>query len=326
MITVFRKLPDGKIVAETITASDTVPDDVIWLDLYNPSAMEEQSIEAQTGVEILTREEVWKNQVLNRFYTENNISYMTAAIITKLETPYPQTSAVTFILAENYLLTLRYIMPTSFNNFSQRMLRNYKHFNKGCEVLEGLLEEIITRVAYNSEIVVNELDKLSHDIFGADVLETEKKNQTAAMKGVLKRLGAAADLNSQINESLHSLSRMLIFFKQIPSVSPQVSAAISTLMTDVNSLTQQVSFLADKVTFQLDATLGVINVEQNQIVKIFTILAVFFMPPTLISSIYGMNFQFMPELEWTFGYPVVLGLLLLSSIVPFLYFRKRGWL
>lgn len=325
MITLFRKR-SGMIEAQSIEANESIPSDVLWIDLYNPSAEEEIAIEKQLGVEILTREEVWKNQVLNRFYTDDGVSYMTAAIITKIDTPYPQTSAITFIRAENYLITLRYIMPTSFSNFAYRLAHGKRTFITGSEVMEGLLEEIITRVAYNSEIVVKELDKLSHDIFGGDVLETQKKNQSLAMKAVLKRLGAAADLNSQISESLHSMARLLSFFRQVPSNGPEVNAGIDTLIGDVKSLNTQTSFLASKITFQLDATLGVINVEQNQIVKVFTILAVFFMPPTLISSIYGMNFQFMPELHWAIGYPIAIGLMVISAFAPFLYFKKKGWL
>jgi magnesium transporter len=325
VITLFRKRA-GSIEMETIHAGDPIPGDVLWIDLYNPTAEEEVAVEQQLDVEILTREEVWKNQVLNRFYTEDGVSYMTSAIITKVDTPYPQTSAVTFVRAENYLLTIRYIMPTSFNNFSHRLAHGKRSFITGSEVLEGLLEEIITRVAYNSEIVVNELDKLSHDIFGANVLDTKKSNQTLAMKAVLKRLGASADLNSQISESLHSISRMLVFFRQIGSNGPEVNAGIDTLIADVNSLIAQTSFLADKITFQLDATLGVINVEQNQIVKVFTILAVFFMPPTLISSIYGMNFRVMPELDWSIGYPIAIALMTTSAFGPFMYFKKKGWL
>jgi len=325
VITIFRKRA-GKIEVFTLTANDQIPEDVLWIDIYNPTPDEERSVESQLGVEILTREETWKNQVLNRFYTEDNITYMTAAIITKVETPYPQTSEVTFVRAENYLLTLRYIMPTSFNNFAYRLMHGRRQFQNGSEVLEGLLEEIITRVAHNSEIVVKELDMLSHDIFGADALTREVKNQTTMMKDVLRRLGSAADLNSQTRESLLSLSRVLIFFRQCSMHSPEVANGIDTLKSDVGSLLEQTSFLSDKVTFQLDATLGVINVEQNQIVKVFTVLAVFFMPPTLISSMYGMNFHMMPELSWHLGYPMALCMMLASAIFPFMYFRKKGWL
>jgi magnesium transporter len=308
-----------------IAAADPVPDGALWIDICNPSLDEEKSIEAQLGIEIPTREETWKNRVLNRLYQENGIAYMTAAIITKVDSPYPQTSSVTFVLGPHYLLTIRYISPTSFQNFAQRLMRYPQKFLTGSYVLEGLLEEIITRVAYNSEIVVAELDTLSHEIFGSESLGANKQ-PALIMKGILRRLSTCADLNSKINESLHSTGRILSFFRQVHGHSKEVDDGIRTLMTDVQALSQQTAFLADKVTFQLDATLGMINVEQNMIIKIFSVVAVFFLPPTLLSSIYGMNFSAMPELSWDYGYPMAIFLMMMCAVVPFVYFRRRGWL
>ncbi len=324
MITVYRKLTNDSFVSENVLLQR--PEGVAWIDLLNPTTEEELYIESLFGVEILTREEIWKNQVLNRFYTEDGVSYMTAAIINKTDTPYPQTSSVSFILGPRFLITLRYIMPTSFQNFSQRLMRRPQEFSSSSEILEGLLEEVITRVAYNSEIVVSALDELSHDIFGFDVMESRGKNASQKMKEVLRRLGNCADLNSKINESLHSISRLLTFFLKMRGNSENVNTLIGTLVTDVAALTKQTGFLSEKITFQLDATLGMINVEQNMIVKIFSIVTVFFLPPTLLSSIYGMNFAHMPELDWLYGYPLAVGMMVLVAAVPFFFFRKKGWL
>lgn len=325
MITVFHR-KENAILSSVIEAGEKIPENTLWIDLNNPSLEEEKSVESQLGIEIPTREETWKNQVLNRLYQENNISYMTAAIITKVESPYPQTSAITFVLSQEYLLTLRYIAPTSFQNFSLRLMRYPQKFLSGSHVLEGLLEEVITRVAYNSEIVVGELDALSHDIFGTSAFETHRKNPSQIMKEVLRRLATCADLNSKINESLHSLSRMVSFFKQVHGQNKEVDDNINILVTDVMALSKQTGFLAAKINFQQDATLGMINIEQNMIIKIFSVVAVFFLPPTLISSIYGMNFDDMPELRWPLGYAYAIGMMVLCALVPFLYFRKKGWL
>lgn len=326
MITLYHKL-QTQYEKFNLVPGDLLPKEgVLWVDLMNPTPDEEQHIEAMLGIEILTREEIWKNQVLNRFYIENGVAYMTAAIINKVDSPHPTTSSVTFIVSKNFLVTLRYITPTSFSNFAHRLIKYSGRFNDGSDILEGLLEEIITRVAYNSEIVVGQLDKLSHDIFGTDAFEANKKNPSQRMKEILQKLGSCADLNSKINESLHSLSRMLIFFRQIPGNGEEVHSGINTLIADVKALDHQVDFLSDKITFQLDATLGMINVEQNMIVKIFSIVTVFFAPATLISSIYGMNFESMPELSWPYGYVYALVLIALCALVPFFYFRKKGWL
>jgi magnesium transporter len=322
MITVYYK-QNGSISVRDVGKADVLPPDTLWIDIYNPTIEEEKNIEGQLGIEIPTKEEVWKNQVLNRFYQENGVSYMTGALITKVDSPYPQTSSVTFILSEKYLVTIRYINPTSFQNFSVRMLRYHAKFPDGAHVLEGLLEEIITRVAYNSEIVVDVLDQLSHDIFNPDTFQNNKKNPSQLMQAVLRRLGTCADLNSKINESLHSLSRMVNYFETVHIPDKDIDSGLRTLTTDVMSLTKQTAFLSDKITFQLDATLGMINVEQNMIIKIFSVVAVFFLPPTLVSGIYGMNFQAIPELEWAWGYPYALFLITMCVVIPFLYFKKK---
>jgi len=324
MITVYRK-HNNVVICQSLAEGEAVPDDALWIDMVSPSHEAELAIEKQLCIEIPTREEIWKNQVLNRLYREKDIAYMTAALITKVDCPYPQTSAVTFILTPRHLLTVRYIAPTSFMNFAQRIQRFPQKFSSSAEVLEGLMEEIITRVAHNSEVVVDALDQLSHSIFEAGTISDKPQNPSQMMKDALKRLGACADLNSKINESLHSLSRTLSFFKKINTVT-EVDEAIAVLITDAQALTQQTGFLSDKITFQLDATLGMINVEQNVIIKIFSVAAVFFLPPTLISSMYGMNFQDMPELRWQYGYPTALALMMFCAAVPYVYFRKKGWL
>jgi magnesium transporter len=325
LITVFHR-KESAILSSALPSDEKIPQGALWIDIVNPSVEEEKSIEAQLGIEIPTREETWKNQVLNRLYQDNNVAYMTAAIITKVESPYPQTSAITFVLSSQYLLTIRYISPTSFQNFALRLMRYPQKFPSAAYVLEGLLEEIITRVAYNSEIVVGELDALSHDIFGSDSFRASRKNPSQVMKDILRRLGTSADLNSKINESLHSISRTLNFFRQIQGGDKEVDAGIGTLMTDIMALSQQTGFLASKINFQQDATLGMINIEQNMIIKIFSVVAVFFLPPTLISSIYGMNFAEMPELQWPFGYAYAVLMMALCALVPYFYFRKKGWL
>ncbi len=324
MMTVYCRRNDA-VVALTLSVADEIPKDVVWIDMQSPTQEEELSAERQLGIAIPSKEEVWKNQVLNRMFREKGNAFMTAALITKIDSPYPQTSAVTFILTPLYLLTMRQIAPTSFQSFATRIQRTPAQFPTSQHILEGLIEEIITRVAYNSEMVVDTLDKLSHTIFNLDELVKHRKNPSEMMKKVLADLGRAADLNSKINESLHSIMRMVGFFKQ-DMLNAEVDAAVNVLITDTIALTKQTAFLSDKITFQLDATLGMINVEQNLIIKIFSVATVFFLPPTLISSMYGMNFNEMPELSWAYGYPMAVGMMVGCAAIPFFYFRKKGWM
>jgi magnesium transporter len=329
MITIHYNEETGKPL-ETLALGAPLPEDVIWIDMHNPSHEELVDIERQLGIDIPTEKEIWKNNVLNRQYKEDGVAYMTAALITKMDSPYPDTSAVTFILSQDYLLTLRHITPTSFADFTKRIQRPNEHFSEAAYLFEGLLEEMITRVAHNVEVVADALDTLSHHIFGLSEHDksapTPPKSPSQMMKDVLNELGKNTDLNSKINESLHSILRLLAFFKHYSAGNKHLCENIETLITDAQALLRQTEFISNKITFQLDATLGMINVEQNLIIKIFSVVAVFFMPPTLVSSIYGMNFKFMPELDSHYGYPLAIVMMLLCALIPYLYFRKRGWL
>jgi magnesium transporter len=305
--------------------TDPLPDGLFWLDMVAPTSEEHLAVEKRLAIEIPSKTEVWKNNVLNRLYVEEDIAYMTASLISKSDSTYPTTSAVTFILGKNFILTVHDITPTSFKNFSERLQRPHEKFHTPAHLMAGLFEEIIHRVAYNSELVVSSLDEVSHDVFGVNVLDKRvKKPAGDRLKSAIKKLGAGADLNSQISDSLHSINRLLVFLRQISAPEPATIAALDLMISDTVALKSQCAFLSDKITFLLDATLGLINVEQNVIIKIFSIVAVFFMPPTLVGTIYGMNFHHMPELDWLA--PMALGIMALCAIIPYLYFRKKGWL
>ncbi len=135
---------------------------------------------------------------------------------------------------------------------------------------------------------------------------------------------------TKVRESLVSINRVLTYHtsveQQDKKVTKEAKARTKVLYRDVVALTDQATFLSSKVNFLLDATLGLINLQQNQIIKIFSVAAVVFLPPTLVASIYGMNFTDIPELKWMFGYPWALGLMVLSAILPYLYFKRRRWL
>ena len=322
MITVYART-DGMFEVHTWTAGDPFPIGAIWVDAESPTEPEIAELQLALGFALPSHEERERNITLSRMYKSDGASFMNAAIITKALGPYPELSIIRFLLTENTLLTVRDIQPTSFENFAARLQTNTKDFDSGPEILQGLLEEMVLRIAFNSDLVTNDLDRLSHRIFDPYGL---KENEEMTMRDVLRQLGVAADLNSMVHESLHSMARMVAFFKEVQSDNQYLLRKLDTLSKDIRELAQQSTFLSDKITFQLDATLGMINVEQNIIMKILSIFTVFLMPPTLIGSIYGMNFQFMPELSQPWGYPLAIALMLLCSVAPYLYFRKRRWL
>jgi len=303
-----------------------LPANVIWVDADLPTAGELKRLQADLGITLPTREESERNSTLCRMYKADGVSFMSAAVITKALGPYPQIRQIEFLLTEHTLVTVRDIEPTSFKNFSTRLGLASKDFDSGPEILQGLLEEMVLRAAYNMELVVDELNGLSHRIFDPYGIGKHNDEEEISMEAVLQRLGVAADLNSQVHESLHSMGRMLAFFRDLQGDNLYLARKLDVLLNDVRELSQQTNFLSDKLTFQLDATLGLINVEQNLIMKILSVFTVVIMPPTLIGSIYGMNFNFMPELAEPWGYPAALCLMVVCAVGPFIYFRKRRWL
>jgi magnesium transporter len=325
MITVFYR-QDNIIQSKKLDEKETIPENTLWIDVESASTHDLDLIQKNCAIQLPSKSDVWKNNVLNRLYIEDSIAYMTAAIITKHESPYPNISAVTFILTPSSLITIRDISPTSFNVLASRLLSLPNTFKTSSQLLEGLLGEMITRVAYNMEVVEETLDNFSHRIFAGEDSEKERKTTSQMMKNTLKSMGTCADLNSKMNESLHSINRLLHFFKRTVPAASELDKNIGILISDTSELTQQTNFAADKISFQLNALLGMINIEQNMIIKIFSVVSVFFLPPTLVASMYGMNFKHMPELDWAKGYPMALIIMMLFAVLPYIYFRRKGWL
>ena len=294
----------------------------VWIDMLEPTSAEAESVERLLKIDIPTREEMRKIEESSRLYVEDGALFMTLPVVSKAATE-PESAAVTFILADVALVTLRYVDPLPFARFVKRILRQPDLASSPEQALIGLLEQIVERLADILEGATGEVDAISADIFRKP---TGAPQGGPALQEILKRIGRAGDLASKARGSLLGLNRLLLFFSTHPKCSKDGRGRIETLMRDVHSLADHDTFLADKIGFLQDATLGMINIEQSKIIKLFTIAAVAFMPPTLVASIYGMNFRHLPELEWTFGYPLALALMVLSAALPFLFFRRKGWL
>jgi magnesium transporter len=300
--------------------------ETVWIDLVNPKREEESKIERALKLEVPTREEQREIEASSRLYQENGAHFMTATVLYQTETAEPATTPVTFILAGDRLITLRYAEPRAFSLFAARCRRPDPALTNGTAVLLGLIETIIDRMADYIERIQGEVEALSRSIF-------EMKGGTASRQKrfdvMLKSIGREGELTSRARESTHSLGRLLTFLTQVVNerrADKLMKARVRTAARDVASLTDHVSFLSNKIVFLLDATLGMINIEQNNIIKIFSIVAVVLLPPTLIASIYGMNFELMPELQWTYGYPLALLAMVISAVLPYFFFKRKGWL
>jgi magnesium transporter len=272
-------------------------------------------------------------EISSRLYMENGARYMTATLMCAADTETPRTTAVTFILAGHRLVTVRYDQPKPFMLVEHKLARFCTPGVTGEMVLMELLDAIIDRNADILERAGADMDTISHDIFEP---EGAARTRGAARTGHAKRytdiliaIGRKGDLTSKVRESLVSIGRVVTFVAAaVDGVkwSKDMREQLKTMQRDVASLTDHASYLSNKITFVLDAMLGVVNLEQNNIIKLFSVMAVVLMPPTLIASIYGMNFKDMPELDWPHGYPIAVVAMLLAAAGPYMYFKWKKWL
>ncbi|MHC2760779.1 magnesium transporter [Bradyrhizobium liaoningense] len=312
-----------KAVIEDLAA---VPENAVWIDLVNPSAAEDKAVERLAGIAIPTREDMQEIEISSRLYMENGARYMTATLMCHSDTDMPRTTAVTFILGDHRLVTVRYDQPKPFALVEAKLSRSCTPSITGEMVLMELLDAVIDRCADILERCGAEIDQVSHDIFEP---ESERHGQAKRYSQILISIGRKGDLTSKVRESLVSIGRVVTFLSAVVEGvkwSKDMREQLKTMQRDVASLTDHASYLSNKITFVLDAMLGVVNLEQNNIIKLFSVMAVVLMPPTLIASVYGMNFKVMPELEWVHGYPMALVMMLTAAIVPYWIFKWKKWL
>ncbi|WP_026868571.1 magnesium transporter CorA family protein [Inquilinus limosus] len=303
------------------------PPDTVWIDLFNPTAEEERLAEKQLGLFLPTREEMQEIEASSRLYQEDGGMFMTASVLYATETDVPGTAPITFVLKGQTLVTIRYAEPKSLTGFIAHAERQPTLCPSGSATLIGLLEAIVDRTADILERVAGEVDALSQRIFKVHPGAVHKRTTNEELEANLKQIGRSQNLVSKARESLVSLARLLSFLAVGDATKDKVFRThLKSLSRDVASLTDHATYIGNNITFLLDASMGMINIEQNAIIKIFSVAAVVFLPPTLVASIYGMNFEVMPELKWAVGYPWALGLMVLSAVLPYLWFKRKGWL
>lgn len=295
----------------------------VWVDLLDPTPEEESAIEDLLGLDVPTREEMQEIEASSRLYREDEALFLTAPVLINSASAHPQNSAITFILTRACLVTVRYATPQAFTSFASRVTRQRGICLTSEQVLIGLMESVVDRLADVLERIGGNLDGLSHQVFRANI--RQMGHSGVDLLGVMQSVGQNGDLNSKVRDSLLGFSRIIAFLGAELTGKDSRQRA-KTVARDLRSLTEHAAFLSSKTSFLLDATLGLINIEQNNIIRLFSVIAAVFLPPTLIASIYGMNFGLMPELHWTYGYPMSLVLMVISAALPLFYFKRRGWL
>jgi magnesium transporter len=307
----------------------------VWLDLVEPSDSEEAAVEAALGIDIPTRGELAEIEASSRLYQEDGAAFMTANLIRRGDDDRPESSPVTFIIKDKQLVTIRYHHPQAFPVYVKQAMKPQTTAMTSWGILISLIEAVVDRGADHLERVSAIVDDTSKQVFDTSFIRAQKlakRKKPKNLEQLLGKVGEEGDFTSKMRESLVSLGRMAAFMQAVidqMKVTKEVrenKARIKVVQRDISSLSDHAGYLTGKISFLLDAVLGMISIEQNGIIKIFSIASVVFLPPTLVASMYGMNFQNMPELSWRFGYPTALLLMILSALLPLYYFRRKGWL
>ncbi|MFN6976597.1 MAG: magnesium transporter CorA family protein [Gemmobacter sp.] len=295
----------------------------VWIDLYRPQAPQVAAVRA-LGVDVPTLAEMEEIELSARLYREGGLDYMTIVIPGMSETKEATTGPVTFVIGPERLVTIRHHNPRPFETYPDRAPK----VGPGCadpdRVFLSLIEEITGRLADLLEGAGRALDAVAAQIYAEGTAA-----RADGMQDTLRAVGQQGEQISRVRLALLTIERAISYYGQQVAERPHGGAlrpVVKGLMRDIQALEVHADFLSSRVALATDATLGMINLAQAQTIKIFSVLAVVFLPPTVIASAYGMNFAHMPELEWDWGYPMALGLMLASAVGTYLYFKWKRWL
>jgi magnesium transporter len=325
MLRAYGPACDGSIIDPAL---EKIPDDATWIDLEEPTHEEEKLVERCVKVDVPTQAEMAEIEPSSRLYEKDGALYMTVSVLRGVEEERPTTTPIGFVLAGNRLVTIRYATPKPIRSFENHARRDNELVRDGPTALVRLLDALIDRLADELERVSASMEELSHEIFQSS--QQERRIPVKKLTALLTQIGRVQTLLTKVRYSAVTTLRMLSFLGGSSWIAGQehqeMRHHLASLAADATSLSEHASYLIDSLTFLLDASLGLISIEQNAAMKLFSWAAIIFLPPTLIAGIYGMNFHFMPELSWRFGYPMALTVMLISAIGPYLYFKRRGWI
>jgi len=301
-------------------ATDLI-EQAVWIDACEITPDEERHLEQHCGLDVPTREEMQQLEVSNRLYREGDALYLSALMLLKTETDLPESTQVTFILTRRQLITVRYADTWSLRTVSARVQKSAA-YGSAEAIFLAAVEATVERLADMLQRASADLESATVTVFSRD------SGRVLDLQEILRGIGRSGNVLGKIRETLVDKTRLLGFAEQAGRdlVSPDTVARMRTIAHDAQALSDHASYTAGKSSFLLDATLGLIAFEQNRVIKIFSIAAVVFLPPTVVGTIYGMNFDVMPELHWTFGYPFALLLMVLSAVVTLVWFRLKRWL
>jgi len=327
MLNVFH-CADGRVSRVTEVNSDAALRDAAWIDMQQPTQDEVERVHQATGLHIPTQAEVSEIESSSRLATRDNVLYLSMPLIAFRN---DQASGVGagFVLSQQRLITVRFAPSRAFDHYIETLLRDGLPHGSAAHILIGLFEALIDRQADLLEQMRSDFETISHSIFALGREETMgRKNEDAQLRQTLAELGRLGDLGSHVRETLVGTARIAPYIETMAAdwIAKDLLARLTTLRQDVGSLTDFATHLSDKQQFLLDATLGFINIAQNDVMKVMAIASVVGIPPVLIAGVYGMNFKYIPELNWQWGYAYSWAVIILSAVIPMAMFRWRKWI
>jgi len=309
--------------AAAVPAADTV-----WADLLNPTPSEIQLIEDHTGLRLPGIENLREIERSSQLAVDGQVLRLAAPILAEADTDHPTLTYVGMILTPKLLITIRFAELKMFHAIPERACPSGRS-SSSVEVFTALLEAFVGRQADLLERAREHLDGVSHAAFRENSKVPRKQARSnEALRVRLRTLGRIGERVSMIRDSLLAVGRIAPFAQETAKawIAPEFAGRLTAVRDDIESLNLFEEHLSGKVQFLLDAILGFISIEQNDVFKVLTIASVVGIPPTLVASMYGMNFHNMPEYTWTYGYQYGLGLIVLVTVIPLAFFKWRGWL
>lgn len=305
-----------KIIKEVafFEANEHLKDSVVWIDMLFPTIDEKQTIESLFDVEFPTKQESEEIEISSRYWEESNKIEINSYFLLSGEQAKNET--VSFILQNDRLISVRYSEFKTFEEMKKKFLASPKDLKYGYDVFCSLLD---IRIDVDADII----EKLSRDITQLrKFVFTDYKNDD---EEILEKISTYEDLNMKIRENLTDKQRILTAFLKSNKLRENLKNDVVVMLKDIKSLIDYTEFNFERLDYLQNIFVGMLNIEQNKVIKMFTIVNVVFLPPTLIASIYGMNFDFLPELHWQYGYIFSIALMIGSATLPLYIFKRKGW-
>lgn len=306
---------------------EKLPPEIIWIDLLNPSDEEKQFVESRLHIRVPSEKSLSAIEASSRLVFDHGVLYLSSPSVRLDEEKDAHLTPVGFIIGPQVLVTIHFWPLPTFHTVATRVESDSDLQNGMC-VFTSLLEAIVDRGADVLEELGTTADTLSRSVFRGGLVQSKRPVRSSRkMREALANVGELADSLALARDVLLNVGRVASFADEIGNewITPASKKRLEVVSKDVASLSDYETRLSDKIQLLLDAVLGSINIQQNDLFKILTIVSVVGVPPTILVGIWGMNFKVMPELNWSFGYPLAWLAIIASGVLPLLWFKRRGW-